>query len=77
MNRLRGTSGYRVTIKDGDLVALRPDGSDLSQNVHFFYGCGLPEQEIKDHAGIARKKPLYKFLRFFGREEMEKYGVLF
>jgi hypothetical protein len=77
MNRLRGQDGFEVAI-DGknNLVQKDPSGNPLS-NVHFFYGCGKKQDEIKTEVGTKRRSLTYGFTKFFGQEEMEKFGVKF
>jgi len=77
MNRLRGRDGFEVTIDvNNNLVQNDPSGNPLS-NIHYFYGCGRKQGEIKVEAGTKRRSPTYGFVKFFGQEEMEKYGVKF
>jgi len=76
MDGIRGHLGHNLTISDdGILTTECPNGKQL--NVHFFYGCGLPQSHIKEEGGEKRKLPVYRFLKFFGQEEMEKFGVKF
>jgi len=77
MNGLRGQDGFEVAI-DGknNLAQNDPSGNPLSE-IHYFYGCGRKQNEIKTDAGTRRKSPIYAFIKFFGQEEMEKIGVKF
>jgi len=80
MNRLRGVNGYNISIDDQEdqLVLKRPNGRPLiDHEVHFFYGCGKPERELKEEAGDSRVVPSYQFFKFFGQEQMEAFGVRF
>jgi len=61
--------------EDGQLICSRPDNSPLKAK--FFYGCGMPETQMKEEAGTSRRSPLYKFMEFFGQETMTSYGVQF
>jgi hypothetical protein len=45
--------------------------------IDFFYGCGQEEKTIVKDGGNKRKLPVYTFVKFFGKESMEKYGVQF
>ncbi len=45
--------------------------------LHYFYGCGKKWEEIEHEAGKKRKSSVWKFVQFFGQEDMEKYGVKF
>ena len=77
MNRIRGLEGHDVSIDSNDqLICKNPQG-ELLQDIHFFYACGLPEDQIKQDGGDKRKKILYQFVKFFGKEEMERFGVQF
>jgi hypothetical protein len=77
INRLRGQDGFEVTIDEkNNLVQKDASGNPLS-NIHFFYGCGKKQDEIKTEAGTKRRSPTYGFIKFFGQEEMEKFGVKF
>ena len=89
MNRLRGQDGFEVYIEkkvvEGEkkesvietMIEKDPEGNSLSGKIYYFYGCGQKEGEIKEKAGTKRKLALYQFIRFFGQETMEHYGVKF
>ena len=77
MNSLRGQDGFEVAIdKENNLVQNDPSGNRLS-NIHYFYGCGRKQDDIKTEAGTKRKSPTYGFIKFFGQEEMGKFDVKF
>ena len=76
LNKIRGKPGYEVTITGNDLVQKDPSGNLLT-GIHFFYGCGKEEKQIIEVAGTKRKLPVYGFVKFFGKESMENYGVQF
>jgi len=88
LDRLRGINGHQVilfqredpkqryrTLKE--LVVSDPSGKNIAEHVVFYYGCIVPEENLKQDGGSSRRKPIYKFMRFFGAEELrEKFGVL-
>ena len=85
MHRLRGKSGYKLywqpdTTKGnnvGTLTQESPDGDEL-QNIHYFYGCGSRRQkDMIEEGGKSRQSWTYDYMKFFGREVMEDFGVKF
>jgi len=62
--------------KELKLVQNDPDGIPLT-NIHYFYGCGKEREKIIALAGTKRISLTYQFMKFFAKEEMEKYGVQF
>jgi hypothetical protein len=74
---LSANDGHDISISEDDqLICLKPDNNQL-ENVRFFYGCGMPEQQMKKEAGTSRKLPLYQYTEFFEQETMISYGVQF
>ena len=77
INELRGTSGYKIILKGRKLIQKDSQGNDLKETIRYIYGCGKTKQEIIEEEGEKRRKLIYTFIEFYGREEMEKIGVLF
>ena len=83
MNRLRSEDGYKVvrcydeSAKRDKLVQTDLSGKEL-KTLHYFYGCGKRKEDILEKAGTRRdSSSTYQFVKFFAREDMEKYGVQF
>ena len=79
MNSLRGRSGHKLYWQpaSGTLIQESPDGNEL-QNIYYFYGCGTRTQtNMIEEGGTDRKSWTYNFMKFFGREAMEDFGVRF
>jgi hypothetical protein len=74
--KLRGMNGFELKLIESGLETKDPSGHKL-EGIRFFYGCGLAEQYVRDKAGVARRMPSYKFIEFFAKEQMEKFGVKF
>ena len=66
----------KLDRQPGELITLDGQGGEL--DIVFFYACGLPEAEIKQHLKNKRVAlPMLKYIQFFGRETMIKIGVPF
>ena len=77
ISKLRGQEGFEISInEENNLLQKDPSGNPLN-DIHYFYGCGKKQDEIKTEAGIKRKSPIYGFIKFFGQEQMENFGVKF
>ena len=78
LSKLRGKDGVEVVIENGTpIIKSSPENNNNTLTLKFLYGCGMPKEQIIQEAGEDRRMDSYKFMQFFGKEDMEKYGVLF
>lgn len=73
LDSILGTAkGYhRAEFTEGSFLVSTRTGNPLSVEVHFYYGSGAPEAVLKTDTIP------YRDLRVFGRETLQKIGVIF
>jgi hypothetical protein len=80
LNKLRNQTGHSVyidrTVTPNVLVRKQPN-NEPANNVFFFYGCGLSQQQTLVDAGTDRRKIIYRFVQFYCRDQMQSLGICF
>ena len=77
MNSLHGKKGYKLywDKENMNLIQKSHNGKNL-KNIYYFYGCGKTKKSIilKERN---KKSWIFKFMKFFSKEQMEVLGVRF
>jgi len=72
MNKLYSSSDFEVRIteelRNSQQQLVCRKGGEEFKNVHFFFGCGLPEELMKKELGQNRELVVYKFMVLWPRK---------